>query len=346
MHDKLFSAIRHMTEFGNQLKENAMLLRTSNFTSEEFLEGVMIKNLTALPINGNVCAVDSGLLSHSMHGVDILLLRTVAVNFLYHDSELVSCSYYPSKVPLTEIEVKTALDEHESSVWCSIVRLKNEISMAISAIENFSPSILLLDGSILPLAKDRPSNDSAVFQEYNELIMLYKKLYNLCKEKNILLIGIIKDSRGRRFVDVINNINCNDSAFLDHLLNKGERTSVMRYAHAGQPILKDLEEFANNIYVSYMKVSDNDLPLRIEFLEFSGNSRDVAEGHTDLNFDNIFDNSISAAYSLSAISDNYAYPAILTEVDLCAALDGYELERLKHSLVDFKPMRRNSRPFR
>ena len=218
--------------------------------------------------------------------------------------------------------------------------------MAISAIENFSPSILLLDGSILPLAKDRPSNDSAVFQEYNELIMLYKKLYNLCKEKNILLIGIIKDSRGRRFVDVINNINCNDSAFLDHLLNKGERTSVMRYAHAGQPILKDLEEFANNIYVSYMKVSDNDLPLRIEFLEFSGNSRDVAEGHTDLNFDNIFDNSISAAYSLSAISDNYAYPAILTEVDLCAALDGYELERLKHSLVDFKPMRRNSRPFR
>lgn len=330
MNDKLFSAIKHMTEFGNQLKENAMLLRTSDFTSEEFLDGAMIKELAAIPINGNVCAIDSGLLSHSMHGVDILLLRTVAVNLLYNNSELVSCSYYPSKVPLTELEVKTALDEHESSVWYSIVRLKNEISMVISAIENFSPFALLLDGSILPLAKDRPSNDSAIFEDYHALISLYKKLYSLCREKGILLIGVIKDSRGRRFVEVIKNINCNDSAFLDHLLNKGERTSVMRYANARQPVLKDLEEFANNIYVSYMKVSDNDTPLRIEFL----------------NFDNNFDRTLSVAYSLSAISDNYAYPAALTEADLCAALDGYELERLKHSLFEFKPMRRNSRPFR
>ncbi len=330
MNDKLFSAIKHMTEFGNQLKESAMLLRTSNFTSEEFLEGAMIKELAAIPINGNVCAIDSGLLSHSIHGVDILLLRTVAVDLLYNNSELVSCSYYPSKVPLTELEVKTALDEHESSLWCSIVRLKNEVSMAIQAIENFSPFALLLDGSILPLAKDRPSNDSIVFQDYNELIILYKKLYSLCREKNILLIGVIKDSRGRRFVDIIKNINCSDSAFLDHLLNKGERTSVMRYANVKQPVLKDLEWSANNIYMSYMKVSDNDTPLRVEFL----------------NFDNNFERSLSTAYSLSAISDNYAYPAALTEADLCAALDGYELERLKHSLFEFKPMRRNSRPFR
>ena len=323
-----------MTELGNRLKENAILLRNSNFTCDDFLENQMIKSLEPVAINGNVCAVDSGLLSHGMHGVDILMIRTVAVNFLYTNSELVFCNYYPGKVPLTEIEIKTALDEHESSLWRSIVRLKNEVGMAIAAVENFSPLAILLDGSILPLAKDRPSNDSTIFYEYSELIELYKKLYQLCKDKNILLIGIIKDSRGRRFMEIVGDSikeNCNDSAFLDHLLNKGERTSVMHYANTKQPVLKDLEEFASNIYVSYMKVSENDAPLRVEFL----------------NFDNNFNKHISVAYSLSAISDNYAYPAVLTEADLCAALDGYELERIKHSLIDVvKPMRRNSRPFR
>ncbi len=343
MHDKLVSAVKHITELENRLKDTASKLRDSNFTSEEFIESALIKKLELLDITGNICAIDSGLLAYSTHGTDILMLRTVTVNFSYNKSNLLSCSYHPTKIPEASIEVKTALDEHESLLWRSLIRLKIEISAAIDAIA-LSPLAVLIDGSILPLAKDRPGNDSELFSLYNALIELYKKLYSLCKEKNILLIGVIKDSRGKRFMDIINKgnahfainneLNYNDSSFLNYLLKEKERTSVIHYAaDQKQPVLKDLDEFRNSLYVCYLKITKNDQPLRIEFL----------------NFDKNFEAAISLAYSLSAISDNYAYPAALTEADLCAALDDRELDLLKQSFYSLeisRPLRRNSRPFR
>lgn len=341
MHDKLASAVRQVAELENRLNENALSLRNSEFASGEFLEGRMIKQLPVqTPVSGNVCAIDSGLLAHATHGVDIVMARSVAVNFSYNNSGLVSCTYYPAKMPEPEIEIKTALDEYDTLIWRSLIRLKSEINAALEAIDKFSPAIVLLDGSILPLAKDRPGNDSNLFQDYSGLIGLYRKIYSLCKEKNIFLIGVIKDSRGKRFMSIVDKEktrqeSCNDSVFLNCLLRERERTSVMRYASdaSRQPILKDLADFTDNIYICYMKITKNDRPMRIEFLNFDGD----------------FEKQISLVHSLSAISENYAYPAALTEADLCAEMDERELGRLTRAFSNFGiscALRRNSRPFR
>ncbi len=114
-----------------------------------------------------------------------------------------------------------------------------------------------------------------------------------------------------------------------HLLQPGERTASMPY-HEEKPN-KDLAPLSSGISVFYLKPSKNDLPLRIETLD-----PDV-------------DHAASVILALSAISDSYAYPAILVEADMCAAMDGREMESIEASLISFsgmKPLRRNSRPFR
>ena len=61
------------------------------------------------------------------------------------------------------------------------------------------------------------------------------------------------------------------------------------------------------------------------------------------------DAAASLLFSLSAISENFAYPAVLIEADMCAALDPREIEPLEnslHSLAGIRPLRRNQRPFR
>lgn len=339
MHDKLASAVSHVRELENRLKENALGLRSSNFTSSEFLEGSMIMEMPEpTAVSGRICAVDSGLLAYSAHGVDIALLRAVAVIFSYSASGLLSCAYHPCKVPEPEIEVKIALDEHDTLAWRSLIRLKSEITAALDAIEKHSPEAVLLDGSVLPLAKDRPGSDSTLFKEYEELIRLYKKLYSACMEKGMVLAGVIKDSRGMRFMDAVAEQvkeGCNDSTFLNYLLKERERTSVMPYAAEAQrqPVLKDIGEFSESMFVCYLKIAKNDQPLRIEFLDFG---RDFVKP-------------VSLIHSLSAISGNYAYPAALTEADLCAAMDERDMERVTRAFSGFgvsRALRRNSRPFR
>jgi len=221
------------------------------------------------------------------------------------------------------------------SVYRSLFRLKYEISLAIESLEKFSPKILMLDGSILPLPGDRPQDGNAVSPLYNEIIELYKKLYSLSIKKNCLLLGVIKDSRGKRFIETIeSNIKTSDTFFLDYLLNEKERTSVMNYSDKKQAILKDLGEFSDKLKLFYIKSVQGDRPMRIEFLD-NGTAPDTIA---------------SLVYSLSALNSNYAYPSILIEADLCAALDQRQIEQAQRSLSllsdSIKPLRRNNRPFR
>ena len=93
---------------------------------------------------------------------------------------------------------------------------------------------------------------------------------------------------------------------------------------------KELAALGKKIKVTYMKPAREDLPLRVEILG------DVERAS-------------SIVYSLSAISERFAYPAILVEADMCAALDATEIESVEFSLsrlAGLKPLRRHFRPFR
>lgn len=272
------------------------------------------------PLEASVCAVDGGLLYSRMHGLDISISRAVAVNFTYADGKPSVHEYHPSRAPQPSVEIMTSLDEHEANVFRSLVRLSQEIKCAAEAVEKFRPDLLLLDGSLLPLPSDIPAKSSQLRRMYDDLTGSYRKLYSY----DCLFCGVIKDSRARRL-----SPDCSDSVLCDYLLGEGERTKEFPYFEKTPPN-NELGELGARIAVTYIKPSENDIPLRTEVL---GDVEKAA----------------SYVMGLSAISSHFAYPAALIEADMCAALDPLEMESIERQLqskAGIMPLRRNSRPFR
>jgi hypothetical protein len=276
-----------------------------------------------------VCAVDGGLLAGRMHGADIVVVRAVAAVFDYQGSLLKANSYHPEKCPQPQIEIKNSLEEHEALLFRSLLRLHHELSCAISALDAHNPGLLLIDGSLLPLPSDRPSDGSELRPLYDDVLSLYRRLYLLSGEKKCVLCGIIKDSRSKKLAGEL-GAGCSDTLLCSYLLQENERTKELGYFEGKHPN-GDVAELGRQVKVFYLRPSRNDLPLRIEVLGCD------------------IDSAASLVCTLSSLSENYAYPAALIEADLRAALDPGELEAIESSLSalsGMKPLRRNSRPFR
>ncbi len=317
MFEQIDRIVLHLHELETKIKESANKIRQERncFGLEEGL----IHNLFPITFNGGVGAVDSGLLAREVQGYDVVLTKTVGVNFVYNESKLVLANYYPSVSPTNKLHVQSSLNEHEILISRNLIRLNEEVKNAIELIERFKPEVVLIDGSLVPLPNDRPEEKSNLFDLYQELILNYKKLF----ATKSLIIGITKDSRSKRFVNSVGIDFANDTKLMNCLLNEDERSFAMSYSEKPTQITKDLE---NEIYCFYMRPLENDLPLRVEFL-----TKD-------------FDKVASIVYSLSKISRSFAYPAALIEADLRAALNPLEMERFDR--LNLTPLRRNNRPFR
>jgi hypothetical protein len=243
------------------------------------------------------------------------------------------------------------MDTHEFQRFKSLLRLRKEITTALEACERFSPDYLLLDGSIVPQISDKPGADEEEPRRlYGEIISLCSSLYSSCESKGIRLVGIIKDSRGRRFIEMLEKMlvererevlrMSNDTSFLNYMLNEGERTASFTYSTTEKEhvVLKDLKAWGPRISVFYAKPVSGDRPIRIEFLSCPSISADEIA---------------STVCALSRINKKYAYPAALIEADLRAAMQPIEIERAYKDLLvsaglrsATMRLRRDSRPFR
>ena len=314
----------------------------------EALEADLICPLKLRKPGGTFAAIDGGLGAAALHGLDLLMLKSLAVKFEYEGGRLVRHAYLPSAHPPLSVHSSIGLDGFDMMRFSSLMRLRAELSSAIAAAQKWKPDFLLLDGSIAPLVSDKPPEDSNMKELYLDVVGLYLKLYQTVSASKINLVGVTKDSRGRRFLDIISRAipdsapalkTASDTAFLDLLLQEGERTFCMRYSvsPATNPVLKDLGEWAGRIMTFYLKPVAGDRPLRIEFLSAAAPFNDVAE----------------VMAGLSALAPHYAYPAILIEADLRAAMGADEVEHVVADLAarvgrkrPLLPLRRDSRPFR
>ncbi|VVC00225.1 NurA domain protein [uncultured archaeon] len=333
-------------------KTRQELARRLRFNSGKIEYGATLEKdlyyaVKPVPIEGKVAAVDSGIVGEELHGFDFLLQRTVGAIFDYKDSRPHSHAYHPSAVPKMQYDVRSGLDSHEVMWHKSLFRLKGELANATEIIRKHKPAYLLLDGSIAPLLSDKPSEDSEMHPLYREVVETYRGLYETAWKENCVLAGVIKDSRSKRFIEIIGKhaqnekglLHTTDTNFLYFLLEAGERTCAFPYSSkpSSHQILKDLGSWSEKILSFYLKPVKDDRPLRVEFL--SGQKS--------------FDEIASFIHSLSSSHKAYAYPAILIEADMRAALSPDEFEYAYGSLFSKLGMgssilrlRRNTRPFR
>ncbi len=338
MLEQLKRAAEYIAEVDGRRRGEAARVRGAAPRTQEMLEPLIVP-LEHSEVEGKVSAVDGGILNHEMHGADLVVGKAVSSTFEYGGGRLKAHSYCPNAFPQPSYEVKIGLDEREVNWHKALFRLNLEITNAVETARAHRPDFLFLDGSVVPLACDRPSEDSALFEDYLLLINRYKELFKFCGEAGICLAGIVKDSRGKRMMEVLGKHTgerCADSVFLNHMLKEGERTGAVHYSSNPKQnaVMKDLGEWGERVKVSYLKPVAADRPLRVEFLEGKDYGRVCG-----------------VIASLSRINRNYAYPAVLIDADLRAAMDPLELERAIRSLSMFAgpelmQLRRNSRPFR
>jgi hypothetical protein len=228
------------------------------------------------------------------------------------------------------------LEKHDSESNLSLKRLQEELKINLEAIEKLKQEgekidFIFLDGSILPQYIHKPREETKIREEYKATIELYKELYEKTLEAGINLVGAVEDSKGTRFLDLLAKEievpgGLTDSGVLNFLLRRGERTSFFRYADdfRQHPILKEFpEELGNNVFVFYMKASEFDRPLRLEFL--SKNPKKEIEKIAE------------AGYFLSSHSKEYSYPSVLIEADLKARLKPNEVDYIYRQIRDRVP---------
>ncbi|MFN4132843.1 MAG: DNA double-strand break repair nuclease NurA [Candidatus Hadarchaeales archaeon] len=343
--EEIMMRIRENEEKRNRLIKT--LLKLPAIQGPGLQENFLKKKIPLPPGEAQkVVGVDGGMLELNLHGIDILLLRAVAVKFHYLRGRLEKAEYIPSGLPTPKIIATTEpIDHLELQMLAGMERQLTEIQVAIDAADD--ADALLLDGSIVPQYVDRFSRKSCLFMRYMELVAAYASLYKKCLEKGILLAGVVKDSRGSRFTEILKgNLgekaetleHSRDTVILDGLLEVGERTACFGYVEepAGH-VLQDLGELGRKVSVIYLKVASFDRPTRVEFI-WDDDPSETAEHLSSL------------ILSISSHHQAFGIPTVLVEADRLARLGEEELEPVVGRIADVAgeeamKLRRERRPF-
>jgi hypothetical protein len=336
----------------NVFKDNNYSLLLNPYNKEEkIINSISPKKEQSFSFS----AVDSGFVNKQFNFANLVIIKEAGCVFNYKKSKLSSVKYFPRSYVSAKPYFTTGSLEIEEVIWnTSILRLKKEIQLSIDIIkktENLKFS--LIDGSIIPQYLTKPSKDSFYYKEYMSLIDLFNSLYNICRDRKIFLVGCIEDSRGNRFFNFLKDnflkkeisFQVSDSFLVFSLLEKNQRTCVFKYSDnlKEHPVLKDFsEKIYDNLYVCYLKLSEDDYPLRIEFIYFKEFGLSLKE-YTEFIVSNIS--------SISSFNKRYVYPSPLIEADLQSRLKLQEIDLIikdileKTRKLNFRLPRRESRIF-
>lgn len=265
-----------------------------------------------------VAGIDGGIIKKNLHGIDLLLLRTAGVIFYFENGKLKETKYFPQPIPTPVPEVSfDPFSDIEFQLLANMKRQTAEVNTAVQVVENFSPDILLLHGSIVPHYTSKA--EGILLNTYEEMIEAYNKLFSLSAKT--LIAGVVEDSRGKRFCDVISEkVQLNseqqlllqrtrDTNILMYVLKTKERTFSFPYAEKNHFILKEFPEFSEKISTFYARTAEFDRPVRIDFL----GKEDEAE-------------KISSIILSLVKSSSYGIPSILVEADQRARLSDKDFD--------------------
>lgn len=297
---------------------------------------------------GTIAAVDGGIVSEVYQSCALVLFRAVCTAFGYENGRVLRKANHPSGLDGFETALLDSFDESDTMQRDSIIRLRSEIARARESIKLFSPSMVFLDGSIFPNPQDRPPKDSPAFEGFERLLAECRFLFSECSAADVALVGVVKDTKSRNYLDAMRKSEAlsefysghakflsstNDSAFLSMALEENERSGLVKIER--QDLGRDL--CRTTPAATYLKAAKYDRPLRLEFSDYTkaGAASRVICG-------------------LCKGNSRYAYPAILIEADLRAAMDPRELEvayarlcaKVGPDAVSLRRLRRNERPFR
>ncbi len=315
------------------VKKNSELIEELSTSIKKYARTVQ----PAVLDNLRVVGIDGGMIKKSYSFFDIVLLRSIGVEFYFKNNKLENVLYHPS-AQITPKIVFFEKFEHEEqfSIKASYLRELDEKKLLLECSRH-KPDLLIAHGSIVPhnIYADQVTKDEI----YLNLIDTIKELTRIGSS---VVCGVVEDSRGRifsRYLSQMEDIDIppmSDVSLLSQTLKVGTRTVCIDYAQEQQllRVFQSLEIPADRIKVFYVKTGVHDLPLRVEFV-----ARKPSE------CEDVADYIASVLLSLSA-SSNYSMPSVLIEADMRARIKNDEAKMILKPLENnvFLRMRRNRRP--
>jgi len=256
--------------------------------------------------------------------------------------------------PLKQSDIETLI-----SLW----RMQKEIRCALSVVETTTPTIVILDGSIIPNIEYRQiAQNSFLVQQYSRLKALYRKLYHQCQKKRVLLCGVVKDSRSALLTNKLSSVlphltkrpefqgllefdyrsiikQLRDTDLLFKVLDLNERTFNFIMSQFNDELDKDLPNY--DIHTFYIKTAEYDMPLRVEFPKLYSSADTTAQQIA------------SIILAVSSYNLEYGIPNVIVEADGRAKLQETDADLLIDEIAvrtghsSFSLQKRRSRiPFR
>jgi hypothetical protein len=273
-----------------------------------------------------VAGIDGGIIKKSLHGIDLLLLRTAGVVFYLDNGKLKQTQYFPQPIPSPVPEAFfDPFSDVEFEINANMKRQLAEVATAQQVIEKFSPDILLLHGSVVPHYTSKA--EGILLKTYDEMIAAYKKLFS--SSEKTLIAGVIEDSRGKRFCDIVSDRvqlsseeqillqRTRDTNLLTYALKFKERTFAFPYAEKNHFILKEFPEFSEKISTFYMRSAEYDRPIRVDFL---GSDEEAQK--------------ISSIILSMVKNSSYGVPSVLIEADQRAKLTDKDFQIFFSDLIN------------
>ena len=300
MYDDVERIVRKLVEAEEERMREGKKLR------RELEDLISVANKTEY--SGSVGAVDGGLLEEKYGGLVFVLVRALGAVFHYEESFLSEVEYVPSPNPPVGAASNVGIDmePEDYGPFTSLVRLSSELKRAHEVVRR-SVDYLFLDGSLVPQMVDKPRGES-LMPLYEEVVGLFKSLYR----EEPLVVGVVKDTRGRRLSNFLREEGVkvpggSDVMWLSYVLREGEYTAPVPYSDNPEdhPTLIDLMPHSKHVYVMYIRLSESDRPVRVEF--YSKNPKRDAGKIAEV------------LYSLTPRT-SYSIPPFLVEVDMRARL--------------------------
>lgn len=269
-----------------------------------------------------VAGVDGGLGRFSLKGVECAVIRAGGAVFHYHGRQLEDVEYFPDEYPSARIvAVSEPLDTIRLDLLVGMERQIAEIECATEIVRSATPTLLVLDGSVLPQYTSRQGS-SCLEAAHDRLSTVYEELHRMCLNRGVFLTGFVKESRSNLLVNWLVRESCFDeevqkrlahvcdSDLLEQLLPEGYRTRPLRIG----------TRWGIDFFAFYIRTA-RDRVFRVEFPELGG------------------DPELSAACLASFIgflcsfSDSVGVPSVLLEADLRVRVREAEVKFLRDSLV-------------
>ncbi|OLS20235.1 MAG: hypothetical protein HeimC2_37980 [Candidatus Heimdallarchaeota archaeon LC_2] len=161
-----------------------------------------------IPNITKIAAVDGGVQSEAMTGFDLIVYRSAGVVFHGIGSK-VEAKYIPSVDPEPLIFFNPSLPSRfDFAKLATLLRLKSEYELAKQIIIDEKPTILFIDGKVSPIHSDliEFTEQSPVIKDaQNELKLVYRDLIKEALENQVLLCGVVKDSRSTEVTSTLLN---------------------------------------------------------------------------------------------------------------------------------------------